>query len=81
MAAMALPTQSACTRRLSFHTNIHCIRQYTLEAISVNEVGSGLMIQDTLQGVPVNISATIIMQLVGIILVFHLFALLIDHCK
>jgi hypothetical protein len=27
-------------------------------------VGSGLMIQDTLQGVPVNVSATLIMQLV-----------------
>ncbi|KAG2139030.1 hypothetical protein DEU56DRAFT_801366 [Suillus clintonianus] len=40
-----------------------CPLNYTLEAISVNEVGSGLMIQDTLQGVPVNVSATLIMQL------------------
>ncbi|KAG1749573.1 ABC-2 type transporter-domain-containing protein [Suillus lakei] len=40
-----------------------CPLNYTLEAISVNEVGSGLMISDTLQGVPVNISATLIMQL------------------
>lgn len=46
--------------------DVHRIRQYTLEAISINEVGSGLMINDTLQGVPVNISATLIMQLVGI---------------
>ncbi|KAH7928164.1 hypothetical protein BV22DRAFT_1083525 [Leucogyrophana mollusca] len=36
---------------------------YTLEALSVNEVGSGLMIQDQLQGVPVDVSATLIMQL------------------
>ncbi|KAG1736895.1 uncharacterized protein EDB91DRAFT_1141561 [Suillus paluster] len=40
-----------------------CPLNYALEAISVNEVGSGLMIQDTLQGVPVNVSAVIIMQL------------------
>ncbi|PFH53584.1 hypothetical protein AMATHDRAFT_79061 [Amanita thiersii Skay4041] len=40
-----------------------CPLKYTLEALSVNEVGSGLMIQDTLQGVPVNISASLIMQL------------------
>ncbi|KAG2107963.1 uncharacterized protein F5147DRAFT_636201 [Suillus discolor] len=40
-----------------------CPLKYTLEAISINEVGSGLMIKDTLQGVPVNISATLIMQL------------------
>jgi len=37
--------------------------KYTLEALSVNEVGSGLMIQDTLQGVPVNVSASLIMTL------------------
>ncbi|KAG1819763.1 uncharacterized protein BJ212DRAFT_1342871 [Suillus subaureus] len=40
-----------------------CPLNYTLEAISVNEVSSGLMIKDTLQGVPVNVSATLIMQL------------------
>ncbi|KAG1865336.1 hypothetical protein F4604DRAFT_1928485 [Suillus subluteus] len=40
-----------------------CPLNYTLEAISVNEVSSGLMIEDTLQGVPVNVSATLIMQL------------------
>ncbi|KAG2132862.1 uncharacterized protein EDB93DRAFT_894772 [Suillus bovinus] len=40
-----------------------CPLKYTLEAISVNEVGSGLMIKDTLQGVPVNVSATLIMKL------------------
>ncbi|KAF8839854.1 hypothetical protein BDN67DRAFT_931344 [Paxillus ammoniavirescens] len=40
-----------------------CPLKYTLEALSVNEVGSGLMIQDVLQGVPVNVSAALIMQL------------------
>ncbi|TFK45642.1 hypothetical protein OE88DRAFT_1669039 [Heliocybe sulcata] len=40
-----------------------CPLKYSLEALSVNEVGSGLMIQDTLQGVPVNVSASLIMQL------------------
>ena len=41
-----------------------CPLKYTLEALSVNEVGSGLMIQDSLQGVPVNVSASLIMNLV-----------------
>ncbi len=41
-----------------------CPLKYTLEALSVNEVGSGLMIQDTLQGVPVDVSASLIMNLV-----------------
>ena len=45
-----------------------CPLKYTLEALSVNEVGSGLMIQDTLQGVPVNVSASLIMNLVGVAL-------------
>ncbi|TFK34870.1 hypothetical protein BDQ12DRAFT_635810 [Crucibulum laeve] len=40
-----------------------CPLKYTLEALSVNEVSSGLMIQDTLQGVPVSISASLIMNL------------------
>ncbi|KAG8911606.1 hypothetical protein FRC01_005624 [Tulasnella sp. 417] len=40
-----------------------CPLKYCLEALSVNEVGSGLMIQDTLQGVPVSISAQLIMTL------------------
>ncbi|KAH7318800.1 hypothetical protein B0J17DRAFT_747732 [Rhizoctonia solani] len=39
------------------------ILKYLLEALAVNEVGSGLMIQDTLQGVPVNVSASLIMGL------------------
>ncbi|KAI0927964.1 hypothetical protein AcW2_004129 [Taiwanofungus camphoratus] len=39
-----------------------CPLKYTLEALSVNEVGSGLMIQDSLAGVPVNISASLIME-------------------
>ena len=44
-----------------------CPLKYTLEALSVNEVGSGLMIQDSLQGVPVNVSASLIMNLVCIL--------------
>ncbi|KAG8967053.1 hypothetical protein FRC03_010801 [Tulasnella sp. 419] len=40
-----------------------CPLKYCLEALSVNEVGSGLMIEDTLQGVPVNVSAQLIMEL------------------
>lgn len=40
------------------------ILKYCLEALAVNEVGSGLMIQDSLQGVPVNVSAQLIMNLV-----------------
>ncbi|KAG9125549.1 hypothetical protein FRC07_007159 [Ceratobasidium sp. 392] len=39
------------------------ILKYLLEALAVNEVGSGLMIQDTLEGVPVNVSAALIMEL------------------
>lgn len=41
-----------------------CPLKYTLEALSVNEVSSGLMIVDSLQGVPVDISASLIMNLV-----------------
>ncbi len=44
-----------------------CPLKYTLEALSVNEVGAGLMIQDTLEGVPVNVSASLIMNMVRII--------------
>ena len=43
-----------------------CPLKYTLEALSVNEVGSGLMIEDTLQGVPVDVSASLIMNLVRV---------------
>ncbi|KAF8894767.1 ABC transporter [Infundibulicybe gibba] len=39
-----------------------CPLKFTLEALSVNEVSSGLMIVDTLQGVPVNVSASLIMN-------------------
>ena len=42
-----------------------CPLKYTLEALSVNEVGSGLMIEDSLEGVPVNVSASLIMQTVS----------------
>ena len=40
--------------------------KYCLEALAVNEVGSGLMIQDELQGVPVNVSAQLIMNMVSL---------------
>ncbi|KAF8810062.1 hypothetical protein BYT27DRAFT_7135337 [Phlegmacium glaucopus] len=40
-----------------------CPLKYNLEALSVNEVDSGLQIVDVLQGVPVNISAIVIMNL------------------
>lgn len=43
-----------------------CPLKYTLEALSVNEVGSGLLIQDTLQGVPVSVSASLIMNLASV---------------
>jgi len=39
-----------------------CPLKYTLEALSVNEVGSGLQIVDTLQGVPIKVSASLIMK-------------------
>jgi hypothetical protein len=42
--------------------------KYCLEALSVNEVSSGLMIVDTLQGVPVTVSAQLIMSLVRMFL-------------
>ncbi|KZT74033.1 hypothetical protein DAEQUDRAFT_720885 [Daedalea quercina L-15889] len=39
-----------------------CPLKYNLEALSVNEVGSGLMIDDSLDGVPVDVSASLIME-------------------
>jgi len=36
--------------------------KYALEALAVNEVSSGLMIDDTLQGVKVDVSASLIME-------------------
>lgn len=60
-----------------------CPLKYTLEALSVNEVGSGLQIKDVLQGVPVDVSAALIMQLVRLLpfphsdflsLVYHSFS-------
>ncbi len=41
-----------------------CPLKYGLEALSVNEVNSGLQIKDVLQGVTVNVSASLIMHLV-----------------
>jgi hypothetical protein len=53
-----------------------CPLKYTLEALSVNEVGSGLMIQDTLQGVPVDVSASLIMNLVSHLACRHITSML-----
>jgi ABC-2 type transporter len=41
-----------------------CPLKYALEALTVNEVNSGLQIKDTLSGVPVSVSAALIMQIV-----------------
>ena len=41
-----------------------CPLKYALEALSVNEVTSGFLIKDTLNGAPVSISAVLIMDLV-----------------
>jgi hypothetical protein len=41
-----------------------CPLKYNLEALAINEVSSGLQIVDTLQGVPVDISAIVIVKLV-----------------
>lgn len=40
-----------------------CPLKYNLEALSINEVSSGLTIVDVIQGVPVDISASVIMSL------------------
>lgn len=40
------------------------VLKYCLEALAVNEITSGLQIQDSLEGVPVNVSAVVIMKLV-----------------
>jgi len=49
-----------------------CPLKYALEALSVNEVNSGLQINDVLQGVPVSVSAALIMNLVRSFLAFPL---------
>ena len=41
-----------------------CPLKYTLEALALNEVASGLQIVDVLEGVPVSVSAVTIMSLV-----------------
>jgi len=40
-----------------------CPLKYALEALAVNEVNAGLQIKDTLQGVPVQVSASLILRL------------------
>jgi hypothetical protein len=47
-----------------------CPLKYALEALTVNEVNSGLEIVDVLQGVPVTISASLIMHLVRFLFCF-----------
>lgn len=41
-----------------------CPLKYNLEALSTNEISSGLMIDDTLEGVAVQVSASLIMDVV-----------------
>lgn len=43
-----------------------CPLKYALEALAVNEVKAGLQIDDTLEGVPVQVSASLILGLVRI---------------
>lgn len=45
--------------------------KFCLEALAVNEVGSGLQIKDVLSGVPVDVSASLIMQLVCVVCTAH----------
>ena len=61
-----------------FSARAICNQQFLFKALSVNEVGSGLMIKDTLQGVPVAISASLIMEMVSVCL--GLIARLIPIC-
>jgi hypothetical protein len=42
-----------------------CPLRFALEALSINEVSAGLEISDNLQGVPVHISASLVMSLVS----------------
>lgn len=49
------------------------VLKYCLEALAVNEITSGLQIQDSLEGVPVNVSAVVIMKLVRSYLPFLLY--------
>ena len=48
-----------------------CPLKYALEALAVNEVNSGLQIEDTLSGVPVSVSAALIMQIVRVLPLFR----------
>jgi len=60
---MALPPEGL-SLRTAYFVYLSRWSQYCLEALSVNEVGSGLMIEDTVQGVPISISAIVMMQMV-----------------
>src|SRR5260221_4959477 len=49
-----------------------CLLKYALKALLVNEVNSGLQINDILQGVPVSVLAALMMNLVHSFLAFPL---------
>jgi ABC-2 type transporter len=49
-----------------------CPLKYALEALSINEVNAGLQIEDTLQGVPVQVSAALILRLVRIFTILYI---------
>lgn len=67
VVAMVMPSEGKILPLAIAHAYLQpSTTQYTLEALSVNEVGSGLMIVDELQGVPINISASLIMQTVRV---------------
>jgi ABC-type multidrug transport system permease subunit len=50
-----------------------CPLKYALEALSINEVNGGLQIEDTLEGVPVQTSAALILHVVRIFTISTLF--------
>lgn len=60
---MVLPPEglSLCTAQLVY---LPPWSQYCLEALSVNEADSGLMIKDSVQGISFDISAIVILQMV-----------------
>lgn len=61
---MAQPSEVCKTCRKSCRVKLtQRILRYALEALAVNEVSGGLLIKDTLQGVPVQINAVLIMEL------------------
>lgn len=63
MDTMAKSAQVSFSQLLTIAAYVHVQIRYALEALSVNEVSSGLLIDDTLSGVKVQIGAQLIMEL------------------